>query len=188
MAGGALLLAACGSSSAKTATTSPATTGAAPAATSPAASPAPVPAATVTVSTATVPKLGTVLVNGKGRTLYILSSEQGGKVTCVTGNGCTTFWPPAALPSGVTAGAAGTGAQASLLGTAKDPSGAARLTYGGWPLYTYSGDTGSGQANGEGVVSFGGTWTAITAGGMPATTTSSTPATTSGGSGSGGGY
>jgi predicted lipoprotein with Yx(FWY)xxD motif len=187
VAGAALLLAACGSSSSKTATTSPATSGTAPAAAAPAASPTAVPA-TVTVSTATVPKLGTVLVNGKGRTLYILSSEQGGKVTCVTGNGCTTFGPPAKLPSGVTAGAAGAGAQASLLGTAKDPSGAARLTYGGWPLYTFSGDTGSGQTNGEGVVSFGGTWTAITAAGTPATTPSSTPATTSGGSGSGGGY
>jgi predicted lipoprotein with Yx(FWY)xxD motif len=34
-----------------------------------------------------------------------------------------------------------------------------QLAYNGWPLYTYSGDSASGQTNGNGITSFGGVWT-----------------------------
>ena len=40
-----------------------------------------------------VPGVGTVLVDGStGKTLYLLSVESGGKVTC-TGE-CASIWPP----------------------------------------------------------------------------------------------
>ena len=175
VAGASLVLAACGSSSSK-ATTSP-STGA------PAASGA--SNAAVTLSTANVPGVGTVLVNGDGRTVYELSTEHGGNVTCTTTGSCTTYWPPALLPAGTTAGVAGAGAQASLLGTAKDPAGGTRLTYGGWPLYTFSGDSGPGSAKGQSVASFGGTWYALTPAGTPAVSASSS---TTSGSSRGGGY
>ena len=93
---------------------------------------------------------GNVLVNGNGRTLYVLATEKG-KVTCTDTGGCTKIWPPAVLPSGTAHGIAGTGVQASLLGTITSPSGDVRLTYGGWPLYTFVGDSRSGQATGQGV-------------------------------------
>ena len=108
-----------------------------------------------------------VLVNGAGQTLYLLSSEQGGKLTCTDDNGCTKVWPDTELPAGVTGATAGTGIQASLLGTVKASTGSLYVTYGGYPLYTYSGDSGSGQANGEGIVSFGGTWYVIGVSGHP---------------------
>jgi predicted lipoprotein with Yx(FWY)xxD motif len=128
--------------------------------------------AAITVMTANVPGVGTVLVNGDGRTLYMLTSEQGGKITCTDDNGCTKTWPDTELPSGVTHGVVGNGAQASQLSTVKSADGHLYLTYGGWPLYTYSGDTGSMQAHGEGITSFGGTWYVLNASGTPVKTPS----------------
>jgi predicted lipoprotein with Yx(FWY)xxD motif len=132
----------------------------------------------ITVAAASVPGVGTVLVNGDGKTLYMLTSEKGGTLTCTDDNGCTKVWPDTELPSGTTRPIPGSGIQASMLSTVKGPSGALYITYAGWPLYTYSGDTGPGQARGQGIVSFGGTWEALTPAGTPVTATSS-----SGGSG-----
>ena len=50
----------------------------------------------------------------------------------------------------------------------------------GWLIYEYAGDSASGQANGEGIKSFGGTWYALNASGDPVTSKS--------GGGGGGGY
>jgi predicted lipoprotein with Yx(FWY)xxD motif len=52
------------------------------------------------------------------------------------------------------------------LSTVDNPSGGLQLTYDGWPLYTFAGDSGPGQANGEGV---GGVWFAMTPDGAKAT-------------------
>ena len=131
--------------------------------------------ASVTVSAATVPGLGSVLVNGNGRTLYILASEKGGKVTCTATGGCTTVWPPAVLPSGMSQGIAGSGVKASLLGTVKAPDGSVRVTYGGYPLYTFASDTGSGTTAGQGVKDSFGTWWVESPSGHPVTTVPSTP-------------
>ena len=90
----------------------------------------------MTVSTKNVSGVGTVLVNGKGQTLYLLTSEKGGKITCTASNGCTQVWPETTLPSGTTAAKAGTGVKSSLLGTVKGAGGAMEVTYNGWPLYT----------------------------------------------------
>jgi predicted lipoprotein with Yx(FWY)xxD motif len=113
--------------------------------------------------------------------LYILASEKGGKVTCTAASGCTTIWPPAVLPSGMSQGIAGSGVQASLLGTVKDPAGDLRLTYGGWPLYTFNADTGSGTTKGQGVKDSFGTWWVESPSGNPVTTAPSTPAKSGGG-------
>jgi predicted lipoprotein with Yx(FWY)xxD motif len=139
-----------------------------------------------TVKVAPLPGLGRVLVNGQGRTLYILSSESGGKVTCTDPNGCTKFWPHTKLARGVKHGVAASGARASLLGMTKAINGDRYLTYGRsrWPLYTFAGDTGPGGAKGEGITSFGGTWHAITPAGTPvmsvvgASTPAASPTTT----------
>ena len=122
----------------------------------------------VTISAKSVPGVGAVLVNGQGQTLYLLTSEQNGKITCTTANGCTQVWPEITVASGTTA-TAGSGVQSSLLGTVKDASGNLEVTYNHWPLYTFSGDAGPGVAHGQGLVSFGGTWYVLTAAGNPAT-------------------
>ena len=154
--------AACGSASSSTAA-SPGKSQ--PAGTSPPASSSPA----VTVSAKSVAGVGTVLVNSKGQTLYMLTSEKGGKITCTDDNGCTKVWPDTELPKGATSAAAGSGIQTSLLGTVKNSAGDLYVTYHGWPLYTYTGDSGPGQANGEGITAFGGTWYALSTSGSPVT-------------------
>ena len=134
----------------------------------------------VTIASSNVPGVGTVLVNGQdGRTLYLLTSEQGGKLTCTDDNGCTKVWPDTELPSGVTAAKAGNGVDASKLSTVKSADGHLYPTYAGWPLYEYSGDQGAGQANGQGIVSFGGTWETLTPAGTAVTASATAPANTS---------
>ena len=168
----AVLLAACSSSS--KATTSGAT--------NPPATTAPASGATVTVSAANVAGVGTVLVDGNNRTLYVLVGEKGGKVTCTSSGNCTGIWPPLELPAGTSQATAGSGVQASLLGTAMSPAGDTRVTYNGWPLYTFSGDTAAGQAKGQGVKDVYGQWWVIGPSGNPITTGaagSSSPASTS---------
>ncbi|HEY4702891.1 MAG TPA: hypothetical protein VIH64_13430 [Streptosporangiaceae bacterium] len=148
----------------------------------------------MTVSTKNVPGVGTVLVNGKGQTLYLLTSEKGGKITCTASNGCTQAWPETTLPSGTTAAKAGTGVQSSLLGTVKGATGAMEVTYNGWPLYTFSGDSGAaGVAHGQALTSFGGTWYVLNAAGNPVTAkatsaNSKSSSSASSGSGGSGGY
>lgn len=173
VAGASILLAACSSSS-KTSST--------PTVSSPAAAQGSATTggssasnASVTVSAATVPGVGTVLVDGNGRTLYVLASEKDGKVTCTAAGGCTTVWPAVVLPSGMSHAVAGSGVKASLLGTVKDPAGDVRVTYRGWPLYTFTSDTGSGTAKGENLKDSFGLWLALTPSGSPAATAASTP-------------
>ena len=140
-------------------------------------------AAAVKISAESVPGVGTVLVNGQGKTLYLLTSEKGGKITCTAANGCTQAWPETVVSSGMTAATAGSGVQSSLLGTVKDASGNLLVTYNHWPLYTFSGDSGPGVAKGEGVIAFGGTWYVLSGSGNPVTTSSQSSSSTGGGNG-----
>jgi predicted lipoprotein with Yx(FWY)xxD motif len=138
--GAALTLAACGSSSPSTAS---------------AAKPAPV----VKTATATVSgKSETILVDAKGMTLYYYKPDSNGKVNC-TGS-CATIWPPLKLPSGVSKATGGSGVTGTV-STIASPSGGNQVTYDGWPLYTYSGDSAPGQTNGEGKF---GRWYVVTPG------------------------
>ena len=143
------------------------------------------PSSAVTVSAKNVPGVGTVLVNGQGQTLYLLTSEKGGKITCTGSNGCTKIWPEISLPQGTTAGKAGSGVMSSLLGTVKDANGNLEVTYNGWPLYTYVADSGPGAAHGQGIATFGGTWYVLNTSGDPVTGKSQ-PSGSSSSSGSGG--
>jgi predicted lipoprotein with Yx(FWY)xxD motif len=109
----------------------------------------------VRISTRKLPKLGTVLVNSKGRTLYMFVRDKHKKVTCV--GSCAAAWPPVKLPKGAKAVAAGK-AKAALLGSDRDPAGGRVVTYNKWPLYTYVGDTAPGQARGQALNLNGGLW------------------------------
>lgn len=131
------------------------------------------------LTAATVSKVGKVLVDSKGWTVYIFSKDKNGKPTCDTG-ACASIWPPVYVTGSPTAG---TGVKASMLGTVKTASGKLQLTYDHWPLYTYTGDTAAGQANGEGISAFGGKWSAITTAGTAVASSSSSSSSSSSGGG-----
>jgi predicted lipoprotein with Yx(FWY)xxD motif len=112
------------------------------------------------VSAKSVGSLGTVLVDSRGFTLYHLEGETSTKFTCT--GGCLDAWPPLEASGEPTAGDGATGE----LGTADRPDGITQVTYDGLPLYTFSGDSAPGQANGQGVQ---GAWFAVTPAGENAT-------------------
>lgn len=112
-------------------------------------------AKTVAISTRTLPKLGAVLVNSKGRTLYMFVPDRRKRVTCV--KTCAAVWPPVKLPKGAKPVAKGK-AKAALLGSDRNPAGGRVVTYNRWPLYTYVADTRPGQAKGQALNLNGGLW------------------------------
>jgi predicted lipoprotein with Yx(FWY)xxD motif len=109
------------------------------------------------VTTGRVSGLGNVLVDGQGLTLYMFVPDaQRGQSTCY--DACASGWPPLRLPTGVTIPVVAGQAEASLLGTTTRKDGGQQVTYNGWPLYLWVGDTGPGQATGQGIDSLGGDW------------------------------
>jgi len=116
-------------------------------------------ALSVRISTRKLPKLGTVLVNSKGRTLYMFVPDKRKKVTCV--RACAAIWPPVKLPKGAKPVASGQ-AKSSLLGSDRDPTGGRVVTYAHWPLYTYVADTKAGTAKGQALNLNGGLWYVLT--------------------------
>ena len=108
------------------------------------------------VDVAQNPKLGPILVDSKGFTLYDFHKDQGTKSSCY--GACASVWPP--LLSSGAAKAQGS-AQQSMLGTTKRNDGTTQVTYAGHPLYTYQGDSAPGQANGNDFSQFGAQWYAL---------------------------
>jgi predicted lipoprotein with Yx(FWY)xxD motif len=98
-------------------------------------------------------KLGRILVNSQGKTLYIWAHDKGSRSTC---NGmCATYWPPVTTSGKPRAIG---GARASLLGTSRRRDGRMQVTYKGHPLYLFAGDKKPGDTKGEGLTGFGGRW------------------------------
>ena len=142
----ALALAACGSSSksssASDSTTSSPSTAVAPTTTTAA------PAADATVKVATT-KLGKVLVDNKGLTLYRFDNDTTpGQSTCGAGV-CATTWPAATVTGTPTVGA---GIDASKLTTFMRADGKTQLQIAGHPLYRFAGDAKAGDTNGQGIL------------------------------------
>lgn len=142
---GSLLLAACGGAAATA-------TPAAPAATQPQTSGM---SAAVSVSSADSP-LGTILVDGKGMTLYLLTGDSPDASIC--SDACAKAWPPLTVTGNATAG---TGVDASKLGTISRADGSTQVTYNGHPLYYFVKDQAAGDVNGQGIDKFGGIWYAV---------------------------
>jgi predicted lipoprotein with Yx(FWY)xxD motif len=119
-------------------------------------SPSAPPKAGTVVMVRTVGKLGPVLVDSNGRTLYLFLKDAPGKSTC--SSTCTQVWPPLTSAGTPTAGP---GASSALLGTSPDANGTRQVTYAGHPLYLYVSDTQPGQATGQGLDQFGAEWYAL---------------------------
>ena len=132
-----LAVAACGGGSTSTASGSPSASA----------------VATASVSVASNAKLGQILVDGNGRTLYLFQADKGSSSTCY--GACATYWPPL-----LTGGApvAGAGVNATLLGTTKRNDGTTEVTYAGHPLYYVVTDHNPGDATGQDVNNFGAPW------------------------------
>jgi predicted lipoprotein with Yx(FWY)xxD motif len=146
-----LLGAACGASTQSQAGTSPAPV---------AASPSPA-AAAATIAVANDSKLGQILVDGSGRTVYLFVADTGTTSTCYTS--CAQIWPPV-----LTTGApqAGAGTTASLLGTTARTDGTTEVTFAGHPLYYFASDKKPGDTTGQAVNSFGALWYVLSPAGM----------------------
>ncbi|MFE1950895.1 hypothetical protein ACFW9D_10545 [Streptomyces sp. NPDC059524] len=112
------------------------------------------------VKTAKVGDLGTVLVDGKGRTLYLFEADKSTSSTCK--GGCATAWPPLLTEGKASVGGS---AQDKLLGTTKRDDGKTQVTYHGHPVYGYAGDTKPGDANGQALNQFGAEWYVLDADG-----------------------
>jgi predicted lipoprotein with Yx(FWY)xxD motif len=103
------------------------------------------PAATASVATASGAP-GTFLTDGDGRTLYLFTPDSPGVSTCT--DACLQVWP--ALVTDGAPQASGM-ADPALLGTLVRDDGSIQVTYAGWPLYRFAGDTDPGDVNGQGV-------------------------------------
>lgn len=139
LAGAALLLSACGSSSKSDAT----------AATVRPASSAP---ALTTIATAHG-SMGTYLTGAGGRAIYLWVADSKNQSVC--SGACAQVWPPVLASSAPKAGGS---AKSSELGTIARSDGSKQVTYGGHPLYYYVTDTSAGMASGQGSDSFGAKW------------------------------
>ena len=161
IAGAALLIAACGSygTSAYGGSTSPSSDGRYPGvAGSPSGTPAP-PATSATVDLRST-ALGRILVDGKGRSLYLFEADKAGMSSCY--GDCASVWPPL-LTSGAPVG--GSGLNQNLLGTTTRRDGSVDVVYNGHPLYYFVSDRQPGDTTGQAITSFGAYWFVLSAAG-----------------------
>jgi predicted lipoprotein with Yx(FWY)xxD motif len=169
----ALLLAACGS----TASTS---SGSAPS-----SSPtAPVAATGALLATASTP-LGSILVDGKGMTVYLFAADTPGHSAC--SGSCATYWPPVPAPATLPATLTGV---TGTLGEITRTDGSKQLTVNGWPVYTYAADSAAGMASGQGKNLSGGLWWVLSPSGTAVKTSAgaSSPSPSTSKSSAGGGW
>jgi predicted lipoprotein with Yx(FWY)xxD motif len=101
-------------------------------------------------------RLGRIVVDSKGRTLYLFEKDKNRRSACY--GQCATFWTPL-LTHGKPV--ARPGVKQSLLGTTRRANGSQGVTYGGHPLYRFSLDRKPGQTKGEGLQDFGAGWDVV---------------------------
>jgi predicted lipoprotein with Yx(FWY)xxD motif len=133
-----------------------------------------------TISTASAGNLGTILVDSRGRTLYLFGKDSGTKSACY--GACASAWPPlrdAGKPT-----VAG-GLNVALVETTSRSDGMPQVAYNGHPLYLFAGDQKPGDIEGQGSTAFGGGWYALSPAGDQVTGQASS---SGGGSSSSGGY
>jgi predicted lipoprotein with Yx(FWY)xxD motif len=115
----------------------------------------PSPSATGTAVNLGDSSLGKILVDGTGLTLYAFTADSADKSACA--GDCATTWPPLTSDAAPTLG---TGLDAEDFKTIARDDGSTQVTFYGLPLYHFSGDTGPGDTNGQGL---GGKWYVVDA-------------------------
>lgn len=126
--------------------------------------PAPIaPVGAVALTTATKAPFGTYVVDGSGRSVYVLEGTRGGSGINRCSGPCLGVWPPVA--GGVRQGVA-TGLNPGLVQSVSSYGGP-QLAYGGWPLYYYHHDRAPSDTTGQGVRDQWGTWYLLSPSGEP---------------------
>ncbi|WP_018654576.1 hypothetical protein [Actinomadura flavalba] len=123
------------------------------------------------LETANIARIGRVVTDGQGRTLYRFDNDTARPPASTCEDACATTWPP------VWAGEEDpsvNGVRADLVGKVRRPDGRWQVTLGGWPLYRYTKDLNAGDARGHGV---GGTWFAAAPTGAKAGVATAAPST-----------
>jgi predicted lipoprotein with Yx(FWY)xxD motif len=119
-----------------------------------------------TVGLESADSLGKVLVDSRGRTVYLFRKDAGGRSSCLAA------WPPVRaqgmpLPE--------PGLSPAKLTTTARSDGAPQVVYNGHPLYRYTGDTKPGDTNGQRVTAFGAAWFAVSGAGQVVSRPASKP-------------
>jgi predicted lipoprotein with Yx(FWY)xxD motif len=109
-------------------------------------------------------RLGRILVDRRGRTLYLFLKDRQRRSACF--GACAAIWPP--LTTRGRPRARG-GAIASKLGTTRRGRHTLQVIYNGHPLYLYAADSRPGQAHGQGVNAFGARWWVVSRAGRKIT-------------------
>jgi len=161
---GTLLLAGCGGGGSSTDSSTAAKTTTSSSLPAPPKPPPNAEEGTVFVSLGSAAGLGLVLADSEGHVLYAFSKDTPEASACE--GACAKAWPPLLVEEGEPEPS--NGADAARLATITRGDGTRQVTYAGHPLYAYSGDDQPGQAKGNDVSAFGGTWTALKGSGTPA--------------------
>ena len=109
-------------------------------------------------------KLGTVVVDGQGYTLYRFDKDSAKPPTSNCAGECAQQWPPVLATPGTPLTVEGVEQEA--VGTINRSDGTIQLTLGGWPVYRFSGDPQPGATSGQG--NGDGEWAAVTPEGQKA--------------------
>jgi predicted lipoprotein with Yx(FWY)xxD motif len=106
------------------------------------------------LSDAQNPVLGTIVVNGKGHTVYRFDADTTKPSVSNCSGACARLWPPVRFTKKLKL----KGIPRSAIGNIMTKDGICQATVNGRPAYTYAKDTAPGQINGQGI---GGTWFAM---------------------------
>jgi predicted lipoprotein with Yx(FWY)xxD motif len=113
-----------------------------------------------------------IVVDARSMTLYRLKPETPRHLLCASQR-CLAVWKPLTVRSSSTSAIKAGPGVTGRLGLLRRGRNSYQVTLRGMPLYRYTGDSSRGDANGENIASFGGTWHAVPA----STTTRTTPPT-----------
>jgi predicted lipoprotein with Yx(FWY)xxD motif len=101
-------------------------------------------------------KLGTVVIDGLGWTLYRSDADSATPSKSACTGSCAEEWPPVLMQAGTPAY---DGVDPGVVGTVPRDDGRRQVTIGGWPVYRHAGDSQPGAVDGQGAQ---GRWFAVT--------------------------
>ena len=113
------------------------------------------PGEAVTLAVRKTGRLGSVVVDAEGFTLYRFDGDAASAATCA--DACTSTWRPVTVDPN--ARIVVNGVESSDIGVVRRRDGTVQLALGGWPVYRFAGDTRPGEDGGQGI---GNAWFALT--------------------------
>jgi predicted lipoprotein with Yx(FWY)xxD motif len=107
--------------------------------------------------------LGSIVVEGKGMTVYVYDKDTAGSGTSACTATCASTWPAVTTTTSTPVVVGVTGTVGTITGT----NGKTQITLNGLPLYTFASDTAPGAVAGQG---YKGIWWAVSPSGDKLTT------------------